>query len=702
VRRTLLVLAIAAASQACSPKPIPDAGGPGSGPFAFSPGSAAPANLFSPENRPRAPAKPLPPSPSSTLLSAVAVTDEGDAAISADDLGDIRLWPSLDGHREPVPIRGAHPIDLALGHVGDDLIAPALDAAGIVTLLRFSRDGGMIARTQLPGEVRVLQAVVAGELVLVRRADQTIDAFDASGAPRGRIAPPPGEQIGQLVTRHGAAIAVTGGDNGFRSVRWIDLRPTDATGIAWGKSVDLPAPVDRIALSPKLDRIGAVSAIDASVTVYAADTLKVVGTLDGVNAGGATFALGFVDDDHLAIDRGQLQWWVAPATAAGSGSGTAAGSSSGPVTINDVPQVQFERPGRMSFQSDGSIGDGVMVSTTNTALAVTTATTTRWLGYKDLPSGLLTTVGDVFATTPDSRRMLWLDSDLRVIRSWDPPSPPGGHWMMQPVAVGDHRVAYAVMSEDDTSIEVADVTTHATTTIATGLSGKTNGLIEAFGDVLAVRTNDGASMMRFQVDAAGKATPLAPLAVPSGVIIKLVDPAQNDGIVAYASLARDDGYHVASFRESAAGATAAIQPTVAKETHGYVFAFDAVGHSFSFTGTGVEERDRTGAVVQMVPATGISNVGAVSRDGSAMAFIGNHEVVMLGSKGEQWRLSVWQPTSVTFMPDGSRVAIGTPTGFVIADARTGKRVDARCGWSFGLWDAQPATRVFGQAPVCEE
>ena len=712
MRRSLLAPALALGlATACSPKPIPDADGPGSALPAASGGSAGAApNLFSPENRPRQAAKPLPVSPSSTLLSAVAVTDEGDAAISADDLGDMRLWPSLDGRREPVPLRGAHPVEIALGHVGDDLIAPALDAAGFVTLLRFSRDGGMIDRQQLPGDVRAIEAIVAGELVLVRRADQTIEAYDATGAPRGRLVPPPGEQIGQLVARHGAVLAVTGGDDGFRTLRAIDVKPTDATAIAWGKTVALPVPVDRVALSPMLDRIAIVSAIDAMVTIYTLDGMKKLGEIDGTNAGGQTFALGFIDDNHLAIDRGALQWWTAPATASGSGSGSSTGSDSGSGGINEMPQqsvptVRFERGGRMSLQNESAIGDGVVVGSANNALQLTTPEHTQWLGYKDIPNGQLTPVGDLFATSPDSRRIVWVDRDLRVVRSFEPDQSQPGRWMMPPAALGDHHVVMATVSETAMTFELADASkAGASVQIGDSIPASGIGQIEVVHDTLLMHAPDGQTVLRYHVDVGNEsATKLAPVALPLGVIVRWVDPDRNDGVFAYASLPRDDGYHVATFREGKPGSTATIQPTVDKASHGYVFAFDDSGHSFTFTGTGIEIRDRSGATTTTVNATGISNVGTVSPDGKAIAFLGNHEVIGLDVKsGERWRVPLWQPTSVTYTSDGARVLVGTPTGFVILDAATGKRLDARCGWSFGLWDVQPAVRVFGQAPVCIE
>ena len=43
-------------------------------------------------------------SPHAGNIREVATTEAGDAAISLDDLGGIRVWPALDNTREPIAI----------------------------------------------------------------------------------------------------------------------------------------------------------------------------------------------------------------------------------------------------------------------------------------------------------------------------------------------------------------------------------------------------------------------------------------------------------------------------------------------------------------------------------------------------------------------------------------------------------------------
>src|SRR5439155_1745271 len=44
--------------------------------------------------------------PHSGTIRLLAVTDAGDAALTADTFEELRLWPRLDGTREPVGVRG--------------------------------------------------------------------------------------------------------------------------------------------------------------------------------------------------------------------------------------------------------------------------------------------------------------------------------------------------------------------------------------------------------------------------------------------------------------------------------------------------------------------------------------------------------------------------------------------------------------------
>ena len=82
----------------------------------------------------------------------MAITEAGDAAITADVGGGWRLWPTLDGTRPPVVLDAAAPEGMALGCDGDGLVAGVLDKAGAIELIRMTRDGAVLGRARLPAE----------------------------------------------------------------------------------------------------------------------------------------------------------------------------------------------------------------------------------------------------------------------------------------------------------------------------------------------------------------------------------------------------------------------------------------------------------------------------------------------------------------------------------------------------------------------
>src|SRR4051812_37311250 len=67
--------------------------------------------------------------PHGGMIAEIAITEEADAALTFDTILGVRLWPTLDGTRPPVPVSADAPDKLALAHSGRDLLAAILDAA---------------------------------------------------------------------------------------------------------------------------------------------------------------------------------------------------------------------------------------------------------------------------------------------------------------------------------------------------------------------------------------------------------------------------------------------------------------------------------------------------------------------------------------------------------------------------------------------
>ncbi len=186
--------------------------------------------------------------PHAGSIREVSVTDAGDAALTIDDAGTIRLWPTLDGTREPIPVVAPAAARAALVRDGDGLVAALLDDAGSAHLLRFARGGVLAGKAEVSGDVRIEQVVASRGQLLVRRADQSIELVDARGEIAGRIVADPGERIAAIAARGDVALAVIAeGDGTAKTMRWI----ARANGLAWGARVTLPMAVaaDSVAIA---------------------------------------------------------------------------------------------------------------------------------------------------------------------------------------------------------------------------------------------------------------------------------------------------------------------------------------------------------------------------------------------------------------------------------------------------------------------
>src|ERR1041385_5487789 len=113
--------------------------------------------------------------PHGGMINEIAITESADAALTVDNMGNVRLWPTLDGTRPPVPVNANAPKQLALAHAGHDLLAVILDDAGTVHALRLGLDGSVHGRASLPGPY--VQALALESGILVRTADHAIEWY---------------------------------------------------------------------------------------------------------------------------------------------------------------------------------------------------------------------------------------------------------------------------------------------------------------------------------------------------------------------------------------------------------------------------------------------------------------------------------------------------------------------------------------------
>ena len=68
--------------------------------------------------------------PHGSVIDQIAVTDSGDAALTSDEDGALRLWPSFDGKHEPVVIAASSALQISIARSGDGLLLALLDRVG--------------------------------------------------------------------------------------------------------------------------------------------------------------------------------------------------------------------------------------------------------------------------------------------------------------------------------------------------------------------------------------------------------------------------------------------------------------------------------------------------------------------------------------------------------------------------------------------
>src|SRR5262245_988413 len=96
-----------------------------------------------------APHVPPHPAPSPGAITGIALMDAGDAAFTLDSAGEARLWPVLDGSRQPVPVTIPAALDVALARAGTGFVVGLVDHAGLGRLIVLGGDGELLRTVSL-------------------------------------------------------------------------------------------------------------------------------------------------------------------------------------------------------------------------------------------------------------------------------------------------------------------------------------------------------------------------------------------------------------------------------------------------------------------------------------------------------------------------------------------------------------------------
>ena len=570
-------------------------------------------------------AAPRPPEPIVTgipgaSIESFAATSDARAVVTSS--GSLRLWPVLDGTREPVVIAArGRTAGLAIERVGNGFSIARLDDTGTLEVIQTTEAGAIESRTPVASERALERVWFAGEIALALTDDGAVVRI-AKGRITGRLVPPPGERITTLLVRRGRALALVASPTGSRG-RWI------GEPFGWaGETAALDVTHEQVALSADHRLLATTVRKSHSVVILELATGKRVRTVTSVHR--EMFAeltiAGFLEDGSLGVATGgMLDLW-----------------RDGKKTTNLTTHGFFVRP---------VATDRGFISTYDHQLAITEGTKTHYLGYHiSGPTIMRPTPAGLLVATPN--QLYRLDDQLAIRE----------RYKLSGKQLGD---PYAAIPVDDERALVSTGLGVGLYEIATGK--RVQKLSDAgyadYHPVTRLVSIQGHQTMQvgFYQPRAKRVGRLVPVPLEEGVdsSLTLLDPAVSRGHVAAVVEQVFSRFEtLVTIREIRAVRPAAEEPIVFGATRTIENNFETLGFRTS------ARRKRS--------------------DGHEVV-LDNHRIKLLDPSGaERWTIPAGEIVDVAWLPSDELVVVGGGVG--VLDVATGAFVRRQCGWDFRLAD----------------
>ena len=420
-------------------------------------------------------------------------------------------------------------------------------------------------------------------------------------------------------------------------------------------------------------------------TVKVYDIGFVPALLDKPVVAGRVVALGFIDEDHVAImGSSSLRWWEMPPKAAAADPWAVAGATL------PVPPSHHMTEG-------GAVADSVAVTGFGAALALTDTQRVRYLGYQSHGVGNIGAVASSLWVTMSPSHVVWLDDKLAIKRDVELRKDQNGPWL-HATPVGERHVVTQSPRDGKYVVELIDLD-NIERPITIGTYASVDRIdVTPDGALLGVVVLG--KLHRFELDLANNTfKALAPFRISGSVSsLRVLDPARADGITAITvgwDGDYDEHYTLSIYR--AKGKKQRIKPLRAA-----LIDIDATGTMY-LTETDKIVVMRGTNKLATIAAKRVGSPVAVNADGSRFALRDGNDVVVIDREGaERWRTSLWGAAQLAFMKDGKHLAVRAMGGLVLLSAETDERAALECGWSFGVTTTPPATNPLAFAPVCED
>jgi hypothetical protein len=606
-------------------------------------------------------------------IAVLAASEDGSVAVSADRRGGMRLWPSLDGKREPVVVDDEIAAEqLAIARDGDEIVVAAAGPLGDLAVIRTAASGEPISRTRVDLERTIVALHVISSGFVGLRDDQTVVGVDLRGGRLGTLQAGAGERIAELASRRGRALAFVTGD-GLVRARWIEV----SEQLAWGTESP-PLPIDPVhaVLAPDHQRVAALA--------RDRETLVTVSLRDGRVRGRPLTRnfvlfpvrpLGFLDDRSVALLSAQDEhgWWRG-----GEWQSIDMTGSDGPAAVTDRRLVT------------ASVGAGAN-------LRLDSLDGTKYLGFRLLDVHSMRRRGDGWMIS-DGRSVLGIDDRLvarkryelgiKDARSDDVVLLDARHWV---VAVTSQAYLIDVTQPDQRVLLAPSV-------------GRIQ--YEPTTRLMAIGGGEGQWIGRYD-SKAGEFRERIEVRQPDW--IELLDPAANQGNVARKIVV--DGLRARLRQASMPGAARALTATITAIRDIDFKANEPLREGRSFQRelpyhltSDLFERTLRSPQPDEIAARIAAQLPEVTRhrtspDGARIAIVGASRIALRDRDGvARWAAAF--PGAVDVLWNGSGELIAFGSGMARIDIATGATLDRRCGWEFGLWGDHEVNCEFG-ARLCD-
>ena len=587
----------------------------------------------------------------------VAATTEGDAAITADVHGAIRVWPALDGSREPVVLHAGPPSELAIAHDGDGFVVANIDVAKGLELIRIDREGRVRERVMTRGEA-IEDLAWNDHRAVVLRADQTIDVLEPNGARIATLVPEAGTRVVRLLAAGDRVLAIS--ERGATTfARWIDER-------AWGSTTPSFAPPKHARLSVSPDRTLLVTNQLGVARTISLATGKQGPAVCSLAPSSISVALGFIDADTVACSDGGggLSWW----------------SMKQRKTIGGVSQTP------PLDEALDVIAGGVLLSRSGHDLVVRSPAVAKQLGYAT-SSNTVVRLAAGGITIAGGRRSLVVDRTLRARSSIEHPLDEGL------LAIGD---GFAIgISTPEVSVNDAWGESHALSVFDIARKATHQKLAVRTSDALAferatglLATIDGAQthVLRYDPKTHMFGAPVALEA--DGVIhrVALLDPALSNGVVAMTLEKRVSSVIVGEIdARDLVGSTVKTKRTyrvagdlLAVDRGGRVYTLDPGGRVHVAKGDHPPRELPIPGAISLVP----------DDDGARFVVVTRTEIALYLADGTHvWSAAARDVRQVRWV--GKDLVASFANSLARFDLATGELAARQCGWEFGLHDITP-------------